>query len=277
RGPVLAFLPYCSLPELESCIVTWDFFETIHSRSYTYIMKNVYSNPTEVLDSILDNKAIVARAKSVTQHYDNFIDFAETNTITKETEFEFKKKFYLALLSVNILEGIRFYVSFACTFAFGELKLMEGSAKILSLIARDESQHLAITQTILNNYRKHKDDKVMSSVMKECEKDAYKMYEDAVVEEKDWVKYLFQNGSMVGLSENLLNLYVEYMTNKRMRAIGLDPIYEVGLYSNPLPWTQHWLSSKGLQNAPQETEIESYIVGAIKQDVNDSTFDDFKL
>ena len=278
RGPCLAFLPFCSLPELESMLVAWDFSETIHSRSYTYIMKNVYSDPTEVLDTIIDTPEIMARAKTVTDAYDKFIEYANRYYLTgKGDTKELKRLLYLTLINVNILEGIRFYVSFACSFAFGELKLMEGSAKIISLIARDENLHLAVSQNMINNYRKKENDKEMLKVIKENEKEVYKMYDDAVQQEKDWAKYLFDKGSMIGLNDKLLNQYVEYMANKRLRSIGLQAQYDQPVTNNPLPWTQHWLNSRGLQNAPQETEIESYVVGGIKQDVEKDSFKGFKL
>jgi len=277
RGPVIAFLPYCSLPELESCIVTWDFFETIHSRAYTHIMKNVYANPSDVLDKIIDDKEIIKRATSVTKHYDDFIDYAKQWDVNgKGSTRVLKKKLYLAMVNVNMLEGLRFYVSFACTFAFGELKLMEGSAKILSLIARDESQHLAITTHIIKNWM-NGDDKEMKPLIKECKDDVIKMWKKCVEEEKAWCNYLFKDGSIIGLNERLLSRYVEWIANKRLRALNLDPIYDVPANQNPLPWTTHWLSSKGLQVAPQETEVESYIVGGIKQDVEKDQFSKFKL
>ena len=190
---------------------------------------------------------------------------------------ELKKLLYKTLINVNILEGIRFYVSFACSFAFGELKLMEGSAKIISLIARDENLHLAVSQNIINNYRNKENDKEMLKIMKECEQEVYDMYDTAVQQEKEWAKYLFKDGSMIGLNDTLLNQYVEFMANKRMRAIGLKGPYDVSSTNNPLPWTTHWLNSRGLQNAPQETEIESYVVGGIKQDVETDSFKGFKL
>ena len=280
RGPCLAFLPFCSLPELESMLVAWDFSETIHSRSYTYIMKNVYSNPTEVLDTIVETPEIMKRAETVTEAYDKFIEYSHKYHLMGEGERkELKKLLYLTLVNVNILEGIRFYVSFACSFAFGELKLMEGSAKIISLIARDENLHLAVSQNIINNYRKpeREGDKEMLQVVKESEEEVYKMYDVAVEQEKDWAKFLFKDGSMIGLNDKLLNQYVEYMANKRMVAIGLKPRYDQPRTNNPLPWTQHWLNSRGLQNAPQETEIESYIVGGIKQDVDTDSFKGFQL
>ena len=285
----MAFLPYCSLPELEACMECWSFMEMIHSRSYTYVIKNVYSDPSEVFDTILKDDRILERAESVTSAYNDFINSAHQydqsnwwkgdmrGHISARMEIkDLKRKLYRAVANVNILEGIRFYVSFACSFAFGELKLMEGSAKIISLIARDENQHLAITQSIINNWRKG-DDPEMIQIMKEEEEWTYTMFKRAVDEEKRWADYLFKDGSMIGLSVPLLNKYVEYIANKRMRMIGLDPIYDVSSANNPLPWTRHWLNSRGLQNAPQETEIESYVIGGIKQDVSDDTFQDFKL
>lgn len=272
RGPALAFLPYVSLPELEGCIITWDFFESIHSRAYTHIMKNVYANPTEILDTILDDKEIIKRAESVTKNYDEFT-LAVDNFMhhKKGTMREVKKKLFLAMMNVNILEGLRFYVSFACTFAFGELKMMEGSAKIISLIARDEATHLNLTSHVLKHWMKGEDDKEMQSIVAECEEEVYEMWKACVDEEKAWTNYLFQQGSIIGLNENLLHAYVEYIANRRLKALGYKTLYDRPLNTNPLPWTQHWLSSSGLQVAPQETEIESYIIGGIKHDVDEET------
>jgi len=291
RAPGMAFIPYCSLPELEACMEVWGFMEMIHSRSYTYVIKNVYSDPSEVFDTIIKDPRILERAASVTGSYDDFINEAQVwgqgnlwkhldrdlDTSLPVIEMkELKRKLYRAVANVNILEGIRFYVSFACSFAFGELKVMEGSAKIISLIARDENQHLVLTQTILNNWRKG-DDPDMVQIMKEEEEWTYKMFDKCVNEEKKWAEYLFKDGSMIGLNDKLLYQYVEWIANKRIKAIGLKPQYDIALRNNPLPWTQHWISSKGLQVAPQETEVESYVVGGIKQDVKKDTFSGFKL
>ena len=277
RGPCLAFLPFVSLPEIEGCIVTWDFIETIHSRSYTYIIKNLYSNPNEVFDTIIEDERIERRSQSVTKTYDELINLGYKWHLNpdKVDMYELKKKLWLAMVTVNILEGLRFYVSFACSFAFGELKLLEGSAKIISFIARDESQHLLMSQTIINNWREREGDKEMLKIIKDTEKEVYQMYAEAVEEEKRWATYLFSHGSMIGLSEKLLHQFVEYMANRRMKAIGLETKYDQK--TNPLPWVDHWLNSKGLQNAPQETEIESYVIGGIKQDVKKDQFKKFKL
>ena len=209
RGPALAFLPFVSLPELESAIITWDFMETIHSRSYTYIIKNLYSQPSDVFDTIIKDDKIEKRATSVTKTYDDLIEMGYKWTIDKRVDlYELKKKLYLAMVSVNILEGLRFYVSFACSFAFGELKKLEGSAKIISFIARDESQHLALSQRIINNWKDVEKDSDFLKIIKETNKEVYKMYDDAVQEEKRWASYLFSKGSMIGLSEKLLHKFV---------------------------------------------------------------------
>ena len=289
RAPGMAFIPYCSLPELEACMEVWGFMEMIHSRSYTYIVKNVYSNPTDVFDTILKDDKIIERAASVTHAYDDFINDAQSwgqgcmwtpeakgSPSSQWCLKDLKRKLYRAIMNVNILEGIRFYVSFACSFAFGELKLMEGSAKIISLIARDENQHLVLTQTILKNWREG-DDPEMVEIMKEEEGWTIEQFKNCVNEEKKWAEYLFKDGSMIGLNDKLLYQYVEWIANRRMKTIGIKPIYDVAARNNPLPWTQHWISSKGLQVAPQETEVESYVVGGIKQDVKDDTFAGFSL
>ena len=289
RAPGMAFIPYCSLPELESCMEVWSFMEMIHSRSYTYVIKNVYADPSEVFDTIIKDERILERAASVTGAYDTFInqaqDWASSSFWTKDGKGsptaewslkDLKRHLYRAVANVNILEGIRFYVSFACSFAFGELKLMEGSAKIISLIARDENQHLVLTQNILRNWRKG-DDPEMQEIMKEEEEWTYKMFDRAVNEEKRWADYLFKDGSMIGLNDKLLQQYVEWIANRRLRSINLKPLYDISARNNPLPWTDHWISSKGLQVAPQETEVESYVVGGIKQDVKKDTFSGFKL
>ena len=290
RGPGMAFSPYVALPELEAAMNVWQFMEMIHSKSYTYIIKNVYPDPSEVFDTILNDKKILQRANSVTRAYDEFINYAQVygqsnnwrpdwrgSPSTEWTIYDLKKTLYRAVANVNILEGIRFYVSFACSFAFGELKLMEGSAKIISLIARDENQHLVLTQQILKNWASGIDDPDMARIAEEEKGNVIDMFKNAVEEEKEWAEYLFKDGTMIGLNDKLLHQYVEWIANKRMKSLGLDPIYDIPLKNNPLPWTQHWISSKGLQVAPQETEVESYVVGGIKQDIKKNSFSGFKL
>ena len=180
-------------------------------------------------------------------------------------------------MSVNILEAVRFYVSFACSFAFAERKVMEGNAKIIKMIARDEALHLTGTQYMLNLMRDGKDDPDMEKIAKECKLDVIEMFKEACEQEKEWAEYLFRDGSMIGLNAEILKQYLEYITNVRMAALGLEPIFDKR--SNPLPWITNWLESDNVQVAPQETEITSYLVSAIDNtmDADDSDFGDFKL
>ena len=288
RGPSMAFMPYCSLPELESAMEAWGFMEMIHSRSYTHIIKNLYSDPDEVFGTILNDEKILSRAANVTAAYDTFIREAQNygqgqwaNALegagySRLERKELKRLLFRAIMNVNILEGIRFYVSFACSFAFGENKVMEGSAKIISLIARDENQHLVLTQNIINKWREG-DDPDMLDIYHEEAENSRQMFARCVDEEKAWAQYLFKDGSMIGLSEKLLSSYVEWIANRRLKAVGLKTLYDIPASNNPLPWTNHWLQSKGVQVAPQETEVESYVIGGIKQDIKEKAFAGFKL
>ena len=286
RAPVEAFGPLVSIPELEAWIQTWTFSETIHSRSYTHIIRNVYANPSKVFDEMMDIQEIMDCATDISKYYDDLIDYTQwyqllgegTHTVNgKEVIvdlYELKKLLYLCLVSVNILEGVRFYVSFACSWAFAELKKMEGNAKIIKFIARDENLHLASTQQILKLLPQ--DDPDFISIAKECEQEVVKMFADSVEQEKEWARYLFKDGSMIGLNAELLEGYIEWIANKRMLSIGMKSIFSVPR-ANPLPWTQKWISGSEVQVAPQETEISSYIIGGTKQDVDKDSFKGFSL
>ncbi len=269
RAPSLAFLPICSLPELETWIQTWTFFETIHSRSYTHIIRNVYSDPSRVFDEMLDIQEIVDCADSISKYYDDLIHWNHHEV----GMYEHKKKLWLCLNAVNALEGVRFYVSFACSWNFAELKKMEGNAKIIKFIARDENVHLASTQQLLKILPKEDPD--FARIAEETRAECIQMFNDVVDQEKQWASYLFKDGSMIGLNEKLLCDYVEWIANKRMTAIGLPSQFKGG--SNPLPWTQKWIAGSDVQVAPQETEITSYIVGGVTQDVTTDTFKGFSL
>lgn len=273
RAPSLAFLPVCSLPELETWIQTWTFFETIHSRSYTHIIRNVYSDPSKVFDEMLAVPEILDCAGDISKYYDELIKWNNLAYDPGEfySEYEHKKALWLCLNAVNALEGVRFYVSFACSWAFAEVKKMEGNAKIIKLIARDENVHLASTQQLLKILPKEDED--FARIQEETRSECIDMFYKVVEQEKEWARYLFKEGSMIGLNEELLSQYVDHIAAKRMGAIGLNG--KPG--ANPLPWTQKWISGAEVQVAPQETEITSYVIGGVKKDVDENTFKGFTL
>ena len=286
RSPNLVYLPIVSLPELETWIQTWSFNETIHSRSYTHIIRNVYADPSKVFDEIMSIGEIVDCANDITRNYDDLLTMTQWyNLLGEGTHMvngapvtvslrEMKRLLWLSLMAVNVLEGLRFYVSFACSWAFAEVKKMEGNAKIIKLICRDENVHLASTQALLKLLPK--DDPEYEAIKLETRAECEQMFKSAADQEKAWARYLFKNGSMIGLNETLLCDYVDFISAKRMNAVGLHCDWKTPA-SNPLPWTNKWIAGEDVQVAPQETEISSYVTGAVKRDLNDDTFKGFSL
>lgn len=288
RSPNVALLPLVSIPELETWIETWSFFETIHSRSYTHIIRNIVNDPSVVFDDIVDNEHIIKRANDIAYYYDDLIEYTQyynlfgegTHAINGKTVTvslrELKKKLYLCLMCVNVLEAIRFYVSFACSFSFAERELMEGNAKIIKLIARDEALHLTSTQHMINLLKSGVDDPEFAEIAKEVEAECYQIFITAAEQEKDWAEYLFKDGSTIGLNKEILRQYVEYITNIRMQAVGMKSIFP-NTTSNPIPWINAWLTSDNVQVAPQEVEITSYVVGQINAEVSVDDFENIEI
>lgn len=258
RAPSLVFLPHCTDPSLENCIVTWGFFETIHSESYTHILRAIYPDPSVVFDDLPNIKEIADCATSITRAYDNLM-----NNVSK-------KNIYLALIAANALEAIRFYVSFACTFSFLERGLVEGSAKMVKLIARDEAEHLALVQHILKLLPK--DDPEYIQIIADCEEEAKQIFIDAANQEKEWAKFLFAKGPVLGLNEKILCDYVDYLIVRRMKAVGLsvDSSYRG---NHPLPWIEKHFTNTNTQVAPQEVEISSYLSASVENDIQTVDFD----
>lgn len=282
RAPQIAFGPICSLPELENWITTWSFFESIHSRSYTHIIRNIYSDPSKVLDEISSIPEILDCAVDISKYYDDLISLNSTlhfgddkdhRYYPEGLEYKHKTALWLALMSVNVLEGIRFYVSFACSWAFAEMKKMEGNAKIIKFIARDENLHLASTQQLLKILPV--DDPDFVSIRNEKYDECVEMFRNAAEQEKKWADYLFKDGSMIGLNKELMYEYVEWITNRRMQSVGFQPLYKTG--SNPLPWTQKWISGSEIQVAPQQSEISNYLIGGVKKDLSANSFKGMSL
>ncbi len=278
RSVNAVFLPLVSLPELETWIETWAFAETIHSRSYTHILRNLFSSPGPVFDDIVINPAILKRAASIAQYFDAVIltnQFLQTagpgvysvdGAAFEVSESLLKERLYLSMCSINALEAIRFYVSFACSFAFAERDLLIGNANIIQLIARDENLHLSGTQHILNLWHHSKDDPQMAEISKRLRAQGLQIFLDVVDQEKQWAEYLFKDGSMIGLNTQILHSYTEFLADQRLAALGFEPQFNIK--SDPLPWMKHYLESDEVQNANQENEGISYLIGQLDSDVS---------
>jgi len=266
RAPEKLFGSLTTLPEVQNFCSAWGFFESIHSFSYTWIIRNVYPNPTEVFDRMESIKEIRDRASSVIKYYDelgSYSDYISANGYDDtHTKYEHKKKIWLALMAANVLEGLRFYVSFACSWAFAERNKMTGNASIIKQICQDENVHLGFTQYLIKILPS--DDADFAKIAEETKEECVQMYIDAINQEKNWTKYLFKDGSMLGLNTEVLSNYVDYIAKKRMDVIGLKLPYHVPS-TDPLPWTKNWIGGDKVQVAPQEQELTSYLIGNLNK------------
>jgi ribonucleoside-diphosphate reductase beta chain len=268
RG-VPTLLEYVTNTELEACLMTWQFFEKIHSQSYSYIIQNVYSDSSEVFAGIYEDVEIMKRANRAIEDYNNLMGMSSESTKVSDL----KKQIYMTLISINILEAVRFYVSFICSFAFAENKKMIGNADIIKLIKRDEALHLKNTQEIIKILQREESEGFIKTA-NQCEDLAIQMFDSAAKEEKEWASYLFKDGSIIGLNENVLHQYIDWLCMSRRKNIGLP--YES--VKNPIAgWTEPWMNSESVQVAPQEHEITSYKIGASKNDLGDIDLGEFKL
>lgn len=283
-APSEAFGPICSLPEFRSFLKIWESFEeNIHAESYQHIIENLYPNSSEVYDQVETVGEIHECRRDISKYYEDLIKFNNnyalfdheigTGILGYNDLYSHKKALWMCLHAVNALEGIRFYVSFACSWAFAELKKMEGNAKIIKLIARDENVHLAFTQQLIKTLPT--DDPDFVTIKAECEEEVRLLFKSVSDQEKAWARYLFQHGAMLGLNVDLLEDYVDYISYKRATAIGVK--YEPRVKENPLPWTQKWIGGAEVQVAPQETEQTQYTIGGVNNDMTENTFKDYEL
>lgn len=278
RAPAEILGPITSVPEVESFIMAWTFFENIHSRSYSHIIQNIYPNPDVVFDGIMDIPEIQDCSKDISKYYDDLdrwepLESEGLSGWTYSDSLEDRrKKLWLCLNSINALEGIRFYVSFAASWSFAEMKLMEGNAKIIKLIARDENVHLAFTQQLIKTLKKNP---IWAKIAEECQEECTQMFVDVVNQEKTWAKYLFSLGSMVGFNYDIAIMWLEHLAEKRMTAVGLHSPWK--RTPNPLPWTGKWIAGDDVQIALQETENTSYLVGQIDQNITEDFLGSMKL
>lgn len=298
RAPSAVLMSLISDPSLDTWVATWTFSETIHSRSYTHIMRNLYTDPSKVFDEIVLDEDIMKRAESIGRYYDDVLvktreyqnaveDYEgilsegfrkdELGKVVECTKRALMKSLYLCLHVINALEAIRFYVSFACTFNFHKnMEIMEGNAKIMKFIARDEQLHLKGTQYIIRQLQLGTDGDEWVKIAQECEQEAVDIFMEVNRQEKDWAVHLFKDGDVPGLNTNSMWSFIDYLTVSRMKQCGLPcPITDAPV-KHPYPWIREYLNSDNVQSAPQEVELSSYLVAQIDNDVDDKVMMSFK-
>ena len=301
RAPSAVLMALISDPSLDTWVATWTFSETIHSRSYTHIMRNLYTDPSKVFDEIVLDEAIMKRAESIgkyyddvlvkTRHWENQKEFTELAKASIGADLQLEraikqeaaakrdlmKSLYLCLHVINALEAIRFYVSFACTFNFHKnMEIMEGNAKIMKFIARDEQLHLKGTQYIIRQLQSGTDGDEWVQIAKECEQEAVDIFMEVNRQEKEWAAHLFKDGTCPGINTQSMCAFVDYLTVSRMKQCGLPcPITDAPT-KHPYPWIREYLNSDLVQAAPQEVEISSYLVAQIDNDVDQNVINSYK-
>lgn len=286
RAPSIAFLPFVTIPELEQNFIIWSMMELIHSRSYTHIIKAIEPNPDYIFDNILTNANIIERGKFISKYYDDFIEYSTyyrmfgygTFTINNDKIIKIDaktlyKKLYMALISVYILEGVRFYQSFVCSFAFPNQKpsLMVGTSNILALISRDEHQHTGIVTNIIRTYKNHEKNSLMTEIMNECQNEVMELFKYSYIQEANWTDYLFDGDEddstiLLGLNGKLLKQYTRVIINKRLLAIGLPMLFPDDGLKHNLQWTNSYFGTEDEERStasPQDTEFVDYQLGKL--------------
>jgi len=267
RGPTQVFTPVCSIPELESLMYNWGFFETnIHSRSYSHIIRNIYNVPKDVFSTIHDTQEIIDMASSVGTYYDalHVINCrAELNE--KVSEKEHIKAIWMALNASYALEAFRFMVSFATSLAMVENRIFIGNGNIISLILQDEILHKDWTAWLINQVVK--EDPRFAEAKVECEAEVYAMYADVIREEKGWADYLFKFGPVIGLNAAILKDFVDYTAVGALKDIGIK--YQgTAPKSTPIPWFMKHVDTSKKQTALQENESTNYVIGVMSDSLD---------
>ena len=268
RAPSQIFGPVSSIPELEALILTWGFFETsIHSKSYSHIIRNVYGVPKEEFNKIHSTTEIANMASNVCKYY----DYLHKLNCQKEigemlvSEREHIKAIWMALHASYALEALRFMVSFATSLAMVENKIYIGNGNIISLILQDEILHSEWTAWIINNVVK--EDERFADIVDECAAEVYQLYMDVINEEKAWADYLFTKGVVIGLNAEILKDFVDYTAYTKLKDIGIKYM-SPHPKSSPIPWFNKHININKKQAALQETESTSYVIGVMSDTVD---------
>lgn len=264
RAPAQIFTPVISVPELESMVLTWTWFELLHSRAYSHIIRNIYNVPKDEFNKIHDNEEIVAMTSSIGQYYDKLHHLnCMVEAGQKVSEHDHVKAIWLALIASYGLEAIRFTVSFATSLGMVENKIFIGNGNEIALILSDEMLHVDWTAYLINTVVK--DDPRFAQVAKETKKETYDMLMSVVEEEKAWAKYLFKEGSVIGLNERTMVTFVDWTAQNRLKEIGIK--YDAGIRSTPVPWFNKHLNTNKKQTALQENESVAYIISSMSNEI----------
>lgn len=267
RAPFQVFGPVCSIPELEALLMIWSMFESnLHSKSYSHIIRNIYSVPKEEFNKIHDTIEIVNMAASIGRYYEALHILNCRKELGEEIPLhDHKRAIWMALHASYALEALRFMVSFATSLAMVENKIYIGNGNIISLILQDELLHTEWTAWLINTVPK--DDPEFIAIAEECAEEVYAMYMEVIEEEKSWADYLFKKGPVIGLNANILKDFVDFTAFNRLKDIGIK-YEEDHPRASPIPWFNKHTNIGKKQSALQETESTNYVVGVMSSEID---------
>ena len=282
RGILQTLGSIVTLPELEACMTIWQHFEiSKHSRSYTEILRGVYDEPTKIFDESFDIPELMYIAKSISEPYNECFElvteynYCQINNLEFTKMKELKKSILKLLVVINILEGVRFYSGFASIWAINYSSgMLDRTSKILKLICRDENMHLQITQYLLKQLRT-REDEGFKEIYEEMRPEILKLYEQAWLEEQIWIDFLFSKGSYLGMNAEIAKIYMKYLFNRRLRAIGEKDMFK-GFNDNPIKWVNDYISNDAVEVLPQEVEVINYRTDILKMEMNPDDFEELK-
>jgi ribonucleoside-diphosphate reductase beta chain len=266
RAPSQVFGPVCSIPELEALTLTWGFFETsIHSKSYSHIIRNVYGVPKDEFNKIHDTTEIAGMAANVGRYYEALHLLNCRKELGEEIPvMDHKRAIWMALHASYALEALRFMVSFATSLAMVENKIYIGNGNIISLILQDEILHGEWTAWLINTVIK--DDPDFVEIAEETKDEVYALYMEVIREEKDWAEYLFKKGVVIGLNAQILKDFVDYTAFTKLKEIGIKYLEEHPK-TTPIPWFNKHVNINKKQTALQENESTNYVIGVMSDSV----------
>jgi len=240
--------PFITAPEVNVVLVRQAFEEALHSSSYAVMVESISENTDEIYDMWRKDEMLARKNAYIAKVYED-LDKNPTD-----------KNKILAMFANQILEGIYFYSGFTAIYALARSGKMLGSAQMIRFIQRDEITHLLVFQNMINTVKKERPELFTNDVVEM----AYEMFKEAVKLESGWGKYI-TNGQILGFNDEIIDQYIQYLADQRLKAVGLKPLYNV---SHPIKWVDKFSQFNEQKSNFFESTVSNYSKGSI-------SFDDF--
>lgn len=251
---------YISNSELLNLVTLQTFFEVIHARTYSHIIKQTFTDPSDMLEELYNEANVLRRLEPIVKAFDEISNLPED-----ATEKQKRQAIIKTMVALFALEAISFMASFAVTFAITESGVFQGIGQLVTLICKDEVLHGRMDYEVLNIL---KNDAEWKTEMIFLTEELKAILDSVVQQEESWTEYLFSEGrQVIGLGSELLKDYIYYMSKPLYDALGLPFDFKV-VTTNPIPYMDKYIDSTLVMALPQEIQITSYKIGAVKDDTD---------